>query len=65
MMHRREARGSGLPSPKRAWTATRPPYPGLEAFTEQDAGVFFAREAEIKQLVDRLHPRCRSRRTGS
>ncbi|MGH8886638.1 MAG: AAA family ATPase [Egibacteraceae bacterium] len=43
-------------SPKRVWTATRPPYPGLEAFTEQDAGVFFGREAESKQLFARLHP---------
>ncbi|MGH8885230.1 MAG: hypothetical protein ACRDYX_08680 [Egibacteraceae bacterium] len=27
------------PSPKRIWNSSRPPYPGLEAFTEQDAGV--------------------------
>ncbi|MGH8898434.1 MAG: hypothetical protein ACRDZ4_15805, partial [Egibacteraceae bacterium] len=43
-------------SPKRTWTAARSPYPGLEAFTEQDAGVFFGREAESKLLFDRLHP---------
>ncbi|MGH8898433.1 MAG: hypothetical protein ACRDZ4_15800, partial [Egibacteraceae bacterium] len=43
-------------SSKRTWTAARSPYPGLEAFTEQDAGVFFGREAESKLLFDRLHP---------
>ncbi len=42
--------------PRRVWTAERPPYPGLEAFTEQDAGVFFGRDAQIAELVDRLHP---------
>jgi WD40 repeat protein len=40
----------------RIWTASRSPYPGLEAFTEQDAPVFFGRESQINELVDRLHP---------
>jgi WD40 repeat protein len=44
------------PSPKRIWSAKRPPYPGLEAFTDEDAGVFFGRERESDQLLDRLHP---------
>ncbi len=44
------------PSPKRTWDSSRPPYPGLEAFTEQDAGVFYGREPESNQLLDRLHP---------
>jgi hypothetical protein len=44
------------PPPKRAWNSKRPPYPGLEAFTEQDAGVFFGREREVNRLLDRLHP---------
>jgi WD40 repeat protein len=44
------------PSPKRMWNSRRPPYPGLEAFTEEDAGVFFGREREISQLLDRVHP---------
>ncbi len=39
-----------------AAATTRPPYPGLEAFTEEDAGVFFAREPETAMLLDRLHP---------
>jgi len=39
-----------------SWTAKRLPYPGLEAFTEQDAAVFFGRGPQITELVDRLHP---------
>ena len=38
------------------WDSDRPPFPGLEAFTEQDAGVFFGRAAETSELLDRLHP---------
>jgi len=38
------------------WDRTRPPYPGLHAFEPEDAAVFFGREAEIKDLVKRLHP---------
>jgi hypothetical protein len=45
--------------------AARPsPYPGLEAFTENDAGVFFGREsklAEALEIVDRLRLRDGSR----
>ncbi|MER5305842.1 AAA family ATPase [Streptomyces lasiicapitis] len=44
------------PAPGRpAWDASQPPYPGLEAFTEDDAGVFFGRDREIAELVARLH----------
>ncbi|MFD5416776.1 NACHT and WD repeat domain-containing protein [Streptomyces sp. NPDC127069] len=39
-----------------AWTAGQPPYPGLEAFGEEDAAVFFGRERETAALVARLHP---------
>jgi WD40 repeat protein len=35
----------------------RSPYPGLAAFTEKDAAVFFGREAEIKALWQRLQNR--------
>ncbi|MFE2429610.1 NACHT and WD repeat domain-containing protein [Streptomyces sp. NPDC059373] len=42
--------------PRRVWDSDQPPYPGLEAFTEQDAAVFFGRDREITELVDRLHP---------
>ncbi|MGV9642905.1 nSTAND1 domain-containing NTPase [Streptomyces sp. NPDC003514] len=41
---------------KRSWDSTQPPYPGLEPFTEDDAGVFFGRDREIRDLVGRLHP---------
>jgi len=44
------------PSRAPVWDAARPPYPGLEEFTEQDAGVFFGREPEIMELYARLHP---------
>ena len=41
------------------WDATRSPYPGLEPFDEQDAGVFFGREREIKALMEKLHSKVR------
>lgn len=34
----------------------RPPYPGLEAFDEKDAEIFFGRDAEIDELLNLLHP---------
>jgi len=34
----------------------RPPYPGLEAFDEGDAALFFGRRAEIAALTGYLHP---------
>ena len=40
----------------RTWNSSQPPYPGLEAFTEDDAGVFFGRDREIRDLVGRLNP---------
>jgi len=41
---------------RRRWNVRRPPYPGLERFTEEDAAVFFGREAETRELVERLSP---------
>jgi WD40 repeat protein len=38
------------------WDSDRSPFPGLEAFTEQDSAVFFGRDAEITELLERLHP---------
>jgi WD40 repeat protein len=38
------------------WDSDRSPFPGLESFTEQDTAVFFGRDAEIAELLDRLHP---------
>lgn len=37
-----------------AWDEGRPPYPGMLAFTEADAAVFFGRRPEIDQLADVL-----------
>ncbi|MEU3458057.1 AAA family ATPase [Micromonospora sp. NPDC006766] len=42
-------------SPRPIWQADRSPYPGLSAFTEQDASVFFGREEQAIELVRRLH----------
>lgn len=47
-----DERGAAAP----VWDSDRPPFPGLEAFTEQDAGVFFGRAAETSELLERLHP---------
>jgi len=41
---------------QRRWTGSRTPYPGLEAFTFDDAAVFFGREREIAELADRMQP---------
>jgi Novel STAND NTPase 1 len=38
------------------WKSNRAPFPGLEAFIEDDAGVFFGRDAEISRLFDLLNP---------
>ncbi|GGX89819.1 hypothetical protein GCM10007160_16520 [Litchfieldella qijiaojingensis] len=38
-----------------AWDSRRPPYPGLMAFDESDAAIFFGRDAEVQQSLDRLH----------
>lgn len=43
------------PPPPRSWDPARPPYPGLDAFTEDEAAVFFGREVQIAELVRRLH----------
>lgn len=42
--------------PRPPWDSDRSPFPGLEAFTEQDSAVFFSRDAETTDLLDRLHP---------
>ena len=39
------------------WDTRRPPYPGLPAFQEQDAAIFFGRDKEIREgqaLLNRL-----------
>ncbi len=52
--HRTEQR-LALPA-RPVWDSDRSPFPRLEAFTEQDSAVFFGRDAEITELLDRLHP---------
>ncbi|MFN7900187.1 MAG: TIR domain-containing protein [Synechococcaceae cyanobacterium] len=37
-----------------AWDSSRPPYPGLLAFDADDAAVFFGREPEVRELIERL-----------
>ncbi|SDH40557.1 WD domain-containing protein, G-beta repeat-containing protein [Sinosporangium album] len=43
------------PKPKRVWDAQRPPYPGLDAFREDEAAVFFGRDPQAAEVVRRLH----------
>ncbi|GAB3864339.1 hypothetical protein GCM10029963_74590 [Micromonospora andamanensis] len=42
-------------TPKPTWDGDRSPYPGLSAFTEQDAAVFFGRDELAADLVRRMH----------
>ncbi len=39
------------------WQRNRPPYPGLAAMDIDDAGVFFGREAEVRNLISRVDGR--------
>ena len=48
--------GDRPPPVRRIWQKDRSPFPGLEAFTEDDFGVFFGRDREVAELADRLHP---------
>jgi hypothetical protein len=41
--------------PRRVWDQHRSPYPGLDAFTEGEAAVFFGREAQTAEVARRLH----------
>ncbi len=36
------------------WDNSRPPYPGLVAFQEADAAIYFGRDDEIREALDRL-----------
>ena len=58
----RGLKAAGLdPANSFAWDGSRPPYPGLLAFEEADAAVFFGRENEIRDALDALG---RQRRFG-
>jgi WD40 repeat protein len=39
------------------WDQTRPPYPGLLAFSEADAAIYFGRDDDIRRLIERLNAR--------
>lgn len=39
------------------WEAGRPPYPGLLAFQEEDAAIYFGRDDDIRRLIERLNAR--------
>lgn len=39
------------------WDAHRPPYPGLLAFQEEDAAIYFGRDDDIRRLIERLNAR--------
>lgn len=40
-----------------SWDASRPPYPGLLAFQEEDAPLYFGRDDDIRRLIERLNAR--------
>jgi hypothetical protein len=40
-----------------SWDANRPPYPGLLAFQEQDAAIYFGRDDDVRRLIERLNAR--------
>src|ERR671917_2343729 len=48
--HRTEER-LALPA-RPVWDSDRPPFPGLEAFTERDSAVFFGRDTEVTELLE-------------
>jgi WD40 repeat protein len=39
------------------WDASRPPFPGLLAFQEEDAAIYFGRDDDIRGLIERLDAR--------
>jgi WD40 repeat protein len=39
------------------WDSARPPYPGLLAFDEADAAIYFGRDDDIRRLIERLNAR--------
>lgn len=49
------------PADVHQWQGTRSPYPGLAAFDEADAAVFFGRDADVREGLDTLN---RLRRFG-
>jgi hypothetical protein len=49
-------KNAGLdPADRFDWDGTRPPYPGLLAFQEQDAAVYFGRDSAFHDTIERLN----------
>ncbi len=48
-------RAAGLdPADSFGWDQRRPPFPGFLYFDQEDAGIYFGREGEIRQVVEKL-----------
>ena len=43
------------PANQSVWDGSRPPYPGLMAFQEQDAAVYFGREKAVQETLEALN----------
>jgi hypothetical protein len=39
------------------WDTTRPPFPGLLAYDENDAAIYFGRDEDIRRIIERLNAR--------
>src|SRR5712675_2241853 len=39
------------------WDKDRPPFPGLLAFDEADAAIYFGRDDDVRRLIERLNAR--------
>jgi TIR domain len=39
------------------WDASRPPFPGLLAFQDEDAAIYFGRDDDIRRLIERFEAR--------
>ncbi|GAB3168959.1 hypothetical protein GCM10027059_32890 [Myceligenerans halotolerans] len=48
-------RAENPPAPDSEWERGRNPYPGLDAFDDDEAAVYFGRESQVTELVRRLH----------
>ena len=39
------------------WDRSRSPYPGIHSFDREDAAIYFGRDAEIREVIERLEAR--------
>ena len=48
-------RAAGLdPADSFGWDQRRPPFPGFLYFDQEDAGIYFGREVEVRQVIEKL-----------